>query len=275
MILKANLKDILNKYKYLHGINLNKLNKNEMETILKNLYIDHRNECKECTDKGHCEVGGDLFEPFRRIVNFFRGPRNSAPPIVRKFIKKYGDNMIIAMKVCRTPIFSVIDKILNLISLGQFHETKKKYYYDDLYHLFILATIKSKDGIHSSIKLEKNHVLNIELSSDIGETCIPIDVPANLSVKDFINNGHNFQSNGGLGNHKSKDFYLYDPIDNNCQSFITALIKGSHLDYPQLDEFILQNSTELLPGYAKKIARFITDIPGRLDRLIYGEAIKF
>lgn len=270
---KLQFKSVLKKYKHLHGQNITGLTKNEMDILLKDSYNRHVNTCSECQGGYHCLTGGDLYEPFRRIVGFLKGPRHGVPPIVREFLKKYGDNEIVKMKVCRTPIDSARANLLNLLSFGQFNATKKKFAYDDLYHLFILATIVSKDGVESTVKFEKNHVLNLELSTNQGETCMQVQVPEGLSVKDLIDNGQSYQKSGALGPLKSKDFYLYDPINNNCQVFITSLIRGSNLGTQKLYDFILQDSKELLTPFAHTVARFVTDFSGRLDRLLYGDGL--
>ena len=42
-------------------------------------------------------------------------------------LKKYGGFEIVNIEIVRTPIMSIIDKAINLVSMGKFNELKKKY----------------------------------------------------------------------------------------------------------------------------------------------------
>ena len=47
-------------------------------------------------------------------------------------LKEYGDEKIVAIRVGRRPISSMVEKAFNLISLGKWDKLRKKYYYDKL-----------------------------------------------------------------------------------------------------------------------------------------------
>jgi hypothetical protein len=57
---------------------------------------------------------------------------------IKKILKKYGDKKIVAIRVGRRPISSMVEKAFNLISLGKWKKLRKKYYYDKLFHLFLV-----------------------------------------------------------------------------------------------------------------------------------------
>src|SRR5579872_5917264 len=45
----------------------------------------------------------------------------------REFLDKYGDQHIMKLLVVRKPIFPIIEKIANLISLGKYEQVKSKF----------------------------------------------------------------------------------------------------------------------------------------------------
>ncbi len=274
-MIKKDLINVLKRYKSLHNINIGGLNKTELAKLCKQIYENHIQICPHCKETGyHCQTGGDLFEPFRRIKKFFIGARKSAPPIMKKFLKTYGDFNIDEMHVCRKPIHPVINGLINAISLGQYEKNKAKLYYDDMFHLFILAKMSRGDQ-QISVKMEKNHVINIELSDDVGEECLPVNLSSStLKLNEFIKNGQVFQQMGHLGKKFSKDFYNYNPVNNNCQSFVTTLLRGNKLDTKELEDFTLQNAQEILTGYSAQLGSYVTDLAGRFDRLLYGDSLK-
>ena len=53
-----------------------------------------------------------------RVVGFVKGPRTNAPPSVRKFLKLKGDNNVVGITVCRSPVQSFVQNALNIASLG-------------------------------------------------------------------------------------------------------------------------------------------------------------
>ena len=76
-------------------------------------------------------------------------------------LKKYWDYNIIGIIIEKSPIISAIDTALNLISFGKWAEAKKKYNYDDLYHLYLIITLDLRNGKTKRLLLEKNQSINI------------------------------------------------------------------------------------------------------------------
>ncbi len=232
------------------------------------------------------DVEGDgLRDVFDRVKAAFGGPRTNAPPAVRSFLEKFGRAQIAAGSICRKPIASVIDKALNFLSLGRWAQKKKEYGYDQLFHLYLLLDLVL-DGRHYSIIMEKNHVVNIQPSTELpgkapvdnkGAGCI--NLPRNgalhgsgpLTLAEFMANGENYQNAGG-----KPVFWLYDPINNNCQVFILSLMLGNSkygMYSPQAREFVLQPADKLLTGIAAKLARGVTGIASVGDILVNGRAL--
>jgi hypothetical protein len=86
-------------------------------------------------------------------------PRDVAPPRIRKFIEDHKDWTFESVQVCRAPIFSIIQKTINVLRKITFRKADPKY--DKLFHLYMLITLKSPDGKSSGTwKMERNEVFN-------------------------------------------------------------------------------------------------------------------
>ncbi len=231
-------------------------------------YIDHINSCQLCSDDFHCQTGEGLFDDvkkgYQNIQLALTGPRKTIPPTAREFLQKYGKGIIVSLLVCRKPIVQALETVLNLVTLGQFEKRKKEFGYDKLYHLFFLMKINVENQI-SSVRLEKNQVVEIYHSEDSGDDFQTVNLPQLIDVNSFISKGEKFQG---------ANFWLYSASDNNCQVFVQSLLKGNHLYTPQLKEFVLQPTSELLTGFAKQFADATTDLAGSVDRAVRGDGRK-
>lgn len=210
-----------------------------------------------------------------RLLAFFRG-RNDYPPNIRMFLREFGAFPIQSIKVCRTPIQSAINIALNLLSLGEFDKKKKELNYDQLYHLFLSLTILDpKSQVQSLVKCEKNEVINIGFSSDTGDQNLQVPFSQSISLQQFLDNGKNFQTSGQLGAKFSKDYFSYDPANNNCQIFIMTLLKANNLMTPEIEQFVFQDAQNLLTGTTRTIASAVTTLGNRFNILIHGAARKY
>ncbi len=223
--------------------------------------------------------GGNIItDIYERLHSTFKGPRQEAPPYIRKFLETHGNNLITAISVCRVPINSIINSVLNVISLGQFNKIKNKLHYDDMFHLYLLISLKSPSGLTDTYLFERNQVIKLQKASasdfkEIKECsksacpgCIPISIPSNLSFSNFLTNGELYQRN-----HSNINFYVYDAIKNNCQDFVMTLLLANNLSNSFISQFVKQSASDLLPDYAKSISRGITDVAGALDVLLHGK----
>lgn len=207
-----------------------------------------------------------LKEGYKRVKGFISGVRNGPSPEIRNLIKNHGDAYVKKITVCRSPIHKVLDSIINYISLGSYQKVKDKLKYDDMFHLFMF--IELSDGY--KFRIEKNEV--VRLTSDVSnkseQECIPIEI-GNQKVKldEMFNRA--ISSN--------PKFWLYDPVNNNCQDFILSMLQSSGLGNQEDFKFIKQDAVTLfsqLPSYVGKFGKLLTDLAGRGDRLIRGNGKK-
>lgn len=202
-------------------------------------------------------------EGYDRINKFFQGARDHASPAVRNILKKYGNSKIIKLRVCRVPIHSLIDKALNLISLGKWNKNKKKYGYDELFHLYIVVEVENDDGSITHLIMEKNHVVNIAVGQKQG-TCMYITMTKNIKLIDFLINGEKYQG---------KTFWFYNAFNNNCQVFVKNLLLSNGIATRRLLNFVFQTAENILDGYSRDIANGLTGLASRFDIILSGDGI--
>lgn len=226
-------------------------------------------------------------EPSLRTVStaIQQSVRLDYPPAVRDIIARYGSGTIYNIVVVREPIKSFIDTALNFITAGRWGEAKKKYNYDKLFHLSMIASLSMPNGDKATIKLEKNEVISItdnftlkqpgitsgstsnvsQHGSGTDAEYMPVPVACCITLFDLVNNART-----AVGT----DFFKYDAFFNNCQVFIINLLKYNNLLTPEINTFVSQNAEQLLqelPGYTGAFANTITGIAGLANRIMKGE----
>lgn len=212
----------------------------------------------------------------QNIPDALKGPRKNYPPFFRDFKKKYGNIPIVNILVCKTPISETINTVLNLISSGQFEENKRKFKYDNMFHIFLILELSSVNDDKRYVRLEKNQVLNIgfikkddkKLKNNICEQVYIYDddpLTINILLDRTLKN-------------QGESMFLYNGINNNCQIFINNVLASSNLITPELEEFILQDTSKIigeLPKLSKQIIKGTTDLAGIFDILMYGAKINY
>lgn len=184
------------------------------------------------------------------------------PPSARRLLEQIGDLPITTMQIIRTPIESYINKALNLLSLNKWDQVVKNIGYDQLFHLTLF--------INNKYVFEKNEVINLAQSNPIKSN---ISETMNVNFKPTTIGQLIEDTRKLMGDQL---FTSYNAKTNNCQNFISSILKANGSLTPELNTFINQNAEEIfkrLPQYVDKFATTITDIAARADRLLKGEGV--
>jgi hypothetical protein len=191
------------------------------------------------------QKGGDL------------APRNVPPPKERKFLEENKDAMIVSLRICRKPIFSILQRMINLIQ--KFSRHRKNAMYDKLFHLYALVVLDNG----TAFMMERNEVFHIKegYKDDDGE-CVDVKSPS-----------HKFGEiiNKCVANNGDENFWHYDAIQNNCQDFIISFLNACGVNDPDIQKFVKQDVSQLLPNFVKKVVRKVTDVAHGVDKVINGE----
>lgn len=188
--------------------------------------------------------------------------RNNYPPYVRKVLQEVGDKPIKSLSISRAPIRKAITTILNLLTLGELNRSLDQLSYDELFHLRLIAIVEDK-----TVLIEKNEVINIEYVKGYieGETK-KVDFPGTITINQLLEGAKKIQGD---------NFFKYSAYDNNCQDFVTALLKGSNIGTQQDFNFIKQDTKQLFEnyGYMRKITDTVTNVGAKINEVIYGAGL--
>ena len=181
---------------------------------------------------------------------------------IKNILKIYGDKKIRSIRIGRRPIDSRVEKAFNIISLGKWAKLRKDYYYDTLFHLFLILTLD--DG--TVLSLEKNSIVTMTQDDPRcalkNVECIDIEYPTDsITVNDLVQ-----KPLDRIGKEK---FFVYSPFEQNCQQFVSEILKTFDLLTEKAKKFIYQDITELvqrLPFYVRWVAKAATDIDATISK---------
>jgi hypothetical protein len=218
--------------------------------------------------------GGGILDFFKKGYNLVKTGFNKGKEVVKntlirtdnynntttKHLREYGDLPVQRLTIYRTPIMKILDKVINIISLGQFSKLKKEYGFDELYHLALVADVGNK-----TLVIEKNEVINVNTSYKTTEKTEKLDV--DLKGKKFTINQ---MLEEGRKQQGDKKWFLYDPWTNNCQFFIKYCLEAVGLFGTKEKDFLYQDISELqtkLNPVSKAIAKGVTTTGAIFNKL--------
>ena len=173
-----------------------------------------------------------------RAVKLFTNPTKSAirlltetardvssqyPPQVRNILMKHGNHKITDIKLCKEVVSQNTEFLLKALTGSKtWEEAKRKNGFDKFYHLFMIVTMEDGSKLH----IEKNEVIRVSENPRSCPDALDLGVPSQpITISQLFE-----ITKQRIGN---KDFFTYDPFANNCQNFITQLLKTMNLSNPQ------------------------------------------
>jgi hypothetical protein len=156
------------------------------------------------------------------------------------------------MVIVRTPLSTILNLLLNAVSLGQFNMAKQQNNYDDYYHLHLNITTDKGN----KFTLEKNETILLKkgfTNNNNSQELIINNVPPNLSINLLLENTKTRQGTR---------FFRYSAKSNNCQMFINDIITSNNINNPEYIEFIKQDTESIFKDnpFFRKLANSATDI---------------
>lgn len=181
----------------------------------------------------------------------------------RNFVETYQNNVIERLVVCRKPIYPIIEKVANIISLGKFNQIKGKLGYDNFFHLYIFMVFDNGEGWI----MQKNEVLNAKRTDtpESGSNCMSVNIPDDLTLSKLIHPAIQIMRH---------DFATYDYINNNCQIWVKNILDGADLLTPNLYNFIVQDVETVaksIPEVGNILANYAVDTARKIDTLLHGK----
>ena len=209
-------------------------------------------------------VIGDIIERVKDVILLRDDPAGS--PSVRANMKKYGDDVVKSIEVCRKPISRMLRTLLNITTLGGVERYLKTHSHDELFHLYAIITLEGG----TKLLIEKNQRVDVSLKIQApGKkgSCVDVPkIPDGLTFGELMNN-----TKAQMG----KDFFVYQSATSNCQGFITNVLTSNKMMTPELNTFINQDTIKIFKRapWSSKIANLITDTAKRVDIALTGKGI--
>lgn len=209
-------------------------------------------------------------EAVGRVKNAFSGARDGYSPSAKAAIDKYASWTITSLTVRRDPIQSALNSALNLVSLGKWDKSRAEHGFDKLFHLGLVIGLQSPTGQHHDLLFEKNAVINIGNPKAVNDSTEIMRVPSpsppeTLGV--FLDKA---QKDAGA------KYFAYDAFTNNCQDAIRGALKANGVLTSQADAFLKQDLEKVIreqPGHLGHVAKAVTDLGARFDRVVQGGAV--
>ena len=199
------------------------------------------------------------------IASSLWSPSTSEPPQLREFLKEHGGETITKIIVRRQPLSSLINNLIMWLSLGEITRKIRESPYDKLYHLSLYIETDNE----TKFVIEKNERINViqpATSNEYAET-IPVRIIRKITVNELIENTK--QMMGGT-------FYPYNAINNNCQVFVSSVLKANKLLIPITSQFINQDVETIFntSSVLKKIMEYVIYITYVKNVVIQGGDIE-
>lgn len=179
----------------------------------------------------------------------------------KEMLKQFGGDVITKATIYRKPVDKWIPQVLNAVSLGKWNQSVKKSGYDKFFHLSLIVVCKNEP-----LNVEKLDVVSIK-AKDVpsGDTVETQEVP--LQNKSFTLFQMLEKARADVGD---KAFFEYNSFENNCQSFVSYLLKGQGLYTEEAKAFVyqpIQQIVDEMPDYVKKFQKGLTDISATFNKI--------
>ena len=163
------------------------------------------------------------------------------PPSVQKLLNKVGSETINKITVWRKPI-SVNQSLKNL---------GLKLPYDNIFHLAV--------NLNGKYNLEKNEYIKFVTGSPDGEKLV-IPVAKPMTFDELF-----LKTKNRMGAEK---FTEYEATNNNCQTFITNILKTLDSFTPEANKFINQDAEKIFKSLGGPFAKFLTGVAVKASQIV-------
>jgi len=206
---------------------------------------------------------GDVSGAIKSVRDYFTPRLDGYNNKSTATIKKYGERIVKSMQVYKTPLSDKVNTFLNLLSFGKLSQVKKKYGFDEFFHLALVCNIGDRN-----IMLQKNSV--VDITEQYKTTPLTQIFNIDTHNKQFTINEMLNKTRERMGD---KAYFEYDMLTHNCQNYVCNLLESVGLLSVPAKEFIYQNISEIIkeiPAFSKYLIRGATDLDALINKLTGG-----
>jgi hypothetical protein len=209
---------------------------------------------------------GKVIDWLKNAFNTITNPKKALtkmPKEVSDTLTKYGNETITEIIVARSKVLSIWQFLLNALTLGTFNKEKQRLKYDDIFHLYCIIVLSNGTRLIT----ERNQRVELKEYKHLE----PIDERFTIRVGGGLTLSKLFENAIAQ---QGDNLWYYDAVKNNCQNYITTILKSSGLYNEKFGSFINQNVDSLLTETAKKISNVTTDIASLAENIYRGGGIR-
>lgn len=208
---------------------------------------------------------GKLYDGEGIVETTLKKRGNQLPPSARAYLKKYGNEEIVDVRIERVPLGKLQSALTAIVYLREMltkFKTPSNIPHDDLFHLqLVIKTTRGKD-----IMIGKEEVIRITEDLYKGENMETRNLgkpPKAVSLSQFVENTAKMMGD---------KFAPYNAFNNNCQDFVMAMLQANGMGSPEDFAFIKQDTMGLFKGrqWLIDMLKGATDLAGAFNVLIEG-----
>jgi|TARA_R100000455_G_C6270249_1_gene126057 hypothetical protein len=187
------------------------------------------------------------------------------PVGAKKLLDKVGNEPVKKIVIFRKPLGGILTKTLNKLTKGALDNFLKTAPYDKFFHLGIIINDKYLMDKQDSFTFKKVNAQKFLRTKGM-ETRVPTVNYQGLTIKTLVD-----KTKAKMGDSK---FFGYQPLTNNCQDFIIALLDSINAKFDR--PFVKQKVEQLaktVPTWKQKIAEFLVAIPRTAKRVKVAKGI--
>ncbi len=172
---------------------------------------------------------------------------------VKKVIEKYKTYNVDSLTLVRflMPEVSALKRLVQKSRVGL----------DLLFHLSAHLHLTGPNGEKANLLYEKDKIVVLKEGAVIPKEKLmletkEVEIPFDITLDDFIKIHVKYQ--------KPRRYHNYDIFTDNCQIFLSQMLKSLSLSTPEFEEFVVINDTKILkqdlPNWAKGATDLANDI---------------
>lgn len=187
------------------------------------------------------------------------------PVQAKKLLDQVGNEPINKIVIFRKPLGNILTKTLNKLTKGSLDNFLKTAPYDKFFHLGVIINDKYLMDKQDSFTFKKVNAQKFLRAKGM-ETSMPTINYEGLTINSLVE-----KTKAKMGDEK---FFGYEPLKNNCQDFIIALLDSINAQFDR--DFVKQNVEELsktVPSWKQKIAEWLVAIPRTAKRVSVAKGI--
>ncbi|MCE2982130.1 MAG: hypothetical protein LW832_01065 [Parachlamydia sp.] len=140
---------------------------------------------------------------------------------IRQLLKEISEKEIQSIEVVRTPVLPVIQKMLNMITFGEFKKSQENAGITNIFHTGVILTLD--DG--QRILCEKNEVISMKKMGKLNPKDsqafnVQMEEENRIMVEQLLE-----KTQDRMGD----NFHIYTPFKHNCQHFVHSMLKANEL----------------------------------------------